>query len=81
MTEQEEYETLKDTFNTQGWQLFIGYLEQDAEVLSNCRYIKDDKDLYFVRGKLSILDDLINFESKLDAIQDEKLGETIEASE
>ena len=81
MTEQEEYETLKDTFNTQGWQLFIGYLEQDAEVLSNCRYIKDDKDLYFVRGKLSILDDLINFESKLDAIQDEKLGETSEASE
>ena len=67
MTEQEEYETLKDTFNTQGWQLFIGYLEQDAEVLSNCRYIKDEKELYTARGKLLVLDDLINFEAKLDA--------------
>ena len=67
MTEQEEYETLKDTFTTQGWQLFIGYLESDAETLSNCRYLKDEKDLYFVRGKLAILDDLINFEAKVDA--------------
>lgn len=66
MTEEEEYETLKDMFDTQGWQLLLGYLERDAEVISNCRYLKDEQELYFARGKLAILDDLINFETKLD---------------
>lgn len=67
MTEQEEYEALKDTFMTDGWKLFVSYLESDADVLANCRYLKDEKELYFARGKLAVLDDLINFESKLDA--------------
>lgn len=67
MTEQQEYETLKDMFLTEGWKLFINYLENDADVLANCRYLKDEKELYFARGKLAVLDDLINFEAKLDA--------------
>jgi hypothetical protein len=77
MTNEQEYETLKDMFLTDGWKLFISYLEQDAAVLSNCRYLKDEKELYYTRGKLAILDDLINFESKLDAAQEEQ----VEASE
>ena len=67
MTEEQEYEYLKDMFISDGWKLFIEYLEGDANVISNCRYLKDEKELYFARGKLSVLDDLINFESKLDA--------------
>ena len=67
MTEQEEYEALKDTFMTDGWKLFLKYLESDADVLANCRYLKNEQELYFTRGKLAVLDDLINFEAKLDA--------------
>jgi len=67
MTEEQEYEALKDTFMTDGWKLFVSYLESDADVLANCRYLKDEKELYYTRGKLAILDDLINFEAKLDA--------------
>ena len=67
MTEEQEYEALKDMFLTDGWKLFISYLENDADVLANCRYLKDERELYFSRGKLAVLDDLINFESKLDA--------------
>jgi hypothetical protein len=67
MTEEQEYEALKDTFVTDGWKLFISYLESDADVLANCRYLKDEKELYYTRGKLAVLDDLINFEAKLDA--------------
>ena len=67
MTEQEEYETLKDTFLTDGWKLFLKYLESDADVLANCRYLKNEQELYFTKGKLAVLDDLINFEAKLDA--------------
>ena len=67
MTEQEEYEAPKDTFMTDGWKLFLQYLESDADVLANCRYLKNEQELYFTRGKLAVLDDLINFEAKLDA--------------
>ena len=67
MTEEQEYEALKDTFVTDGWKLFISYLESDADVLANCRYLKTEQELYFARGKLAVLDDLINFEAKLDA--------------
>ena len=67
MTEEQEYEALKDTFMTDGWKLFVSYLEGDADILANCRYLKDEKELYFARGKLAVLDDLINFEAKLDA--------------
>jgi hypothetical protein len=67
MTEQEEYEALKDTFMTDGWKLFLQYLQSDADVLANCRYLKNEQELYFTRGKLAVLDDLINFEAKLDA--------------
>ena len=67
MTEEQEYEALKDTFMTDGWKLFVEYLENDADVLANCRYLKDEKELYYTRGKLAVLDDLINFEAKLDA--------------
>ena len=67
MTEEQEFEALKDMFLTDGWKLFISYLEADSNVLANCRYLKDEKELYFARGKLAVLDDLINFEAKLDA--------------
>jgi hypothetical protein len=67
MTTQEEYEILKDMFVTDGWKLFTKYLEDDANVISNCRYLKNNEELFFTRGKLAVLDDLINFESKLDA--------------
>jgi hypothetical protein len=67
MTTQQEYDTLKDMFLSDGWKLFLGYLEGDADVLANCRYLKSEQELMFTRGKLAILDDLINFEAKLDA--------------
>ena len=67
MTEEQEYEALKDTFMTDGWKLFVKYLENDADVLANCRYLKTEQELYYTRGKLAVLDDLINFEAKLDA--------------
>ena len=81
MTQEQEYEALKDMFITEGWKLFMNYLQSDADVIANCRYLKDEKELYFTRGKLAILDDLLNFESKLDAIRDSQLGDPSEASE
>lgn len=67
MTEEQEFEALKDMFLTDGWKLFLGYLEADAEVVSNCRYLKSNEELFFAKGKLSVLDDIIHFETKLDA--------------
>jgi hypothetical protein len=72
---EKEFETLKDMFMTDGWKLFVSYLQTDADILANCRYIKDEKELYFARGKLAVLDDLINFESKLDAVQQNEASE------
>jgi hypothetical protein len=78
MTSEQEYETLKDMFMTDGWKLFMSYLQTDADVISNCRYLKDDKELFFTRGKLAILDDLMNFEAKLDAVQEATANEASE---
>ena len=65
--ENEEYFlALFDMFNTEGWKNLMVELEKDRDVLSQVELVSDANDLYFRKGKLAIINSLLNYKEYLE---------------
>jgi hypothetical protein len=49
-------------FEQEGWSDLVGELETLSMNLNNVQSIQDEKDLYFVKGQLSIIQMIVNLE-------------------
>lgn len=52
-----------DLFRTEGWKQLVQELTTNAGAINNVAAIKDDCDMYFRKGQLNVLTELIHFES------------------
>jgi len=56
------FEDMLDTFATEGWKVLIEDLIDQKNSINSLEYITSEKDLYYKRGQISILNSLIGFE-------------------
>ena len=63
MTKEEEqyYNNYFDLFGTEGWKQVVGELQAKAASY-DISHLKDEKDLYFVKGELSVVRLLLGLE-------------------
>ena len=66
MEEEKKLEALVDTFNTKGWQILVGMLEEQRTVIEKVSNVKDEKDLYFRQGALHKLYDILTLPAQVD---------------
>jgi hypothetical protein len=62
-------------FITEGWQQLISDLTANANNINSVEYTKDNEDLHFRKGQLSVLASVITLETQLRAAEEQALAE------
>lgn len=68
-------------FRTKGWKIFLEDLRNNAMQIANIEACKDLKDLYFRKGQLSIMGNILNFEEALKTAKEQAEAEETEEFE
>ena len=69
------YRNIRDMFGTAGWKQLMEDLKSNAMVINSVEAAKDNEDLYFRKGQLAIIANLLNLEAQIDATEAEALKE------
>ena len=75
------YRNIRDMFGTDGWKQLMEDLSSNAMVINSVEAVKDNEDLYFRKGQLAVIANLLNLEAQIDAAEAEALKEEEEDSE
>ena len=71
MTDEAYFGHMKMMFRTEGWQILLQELEQQAEIIGDIQDIKTIDVLHFNKGQLNAIGKLLNFEDILKRAEDE----------
>ena len=69
------YRNIRDMFGTPGWKQLMEDLNSNAFVINSVEATKDNEDLYFRKGQLAVIANLLNLEAQIDAAEAEALKE------
>ena len=67
--------TLEICLEQTGWKQLMEDLKSNAMVINSVEAAKDNEDLHFRKGQLSIIANLLNLEAQIDATEAEALKE------
>ena len=69
------YRNIRDMFGTDGWKQLMEDLSSNAMVINSVEAAKDNEDLYFRKGQLAVIANLLNLEAQIDAAEEEAMKE------
>ncbi len=75
------YRNIRDMFATDGWKQLMEDLNSNAMVINSVEAAKDNEDLYFRKGQLAVIANLLNLEAQIDAAEAEALKEEEDSEE
>ena len=73
------FRNLNDMFRTEGWQIFLDDIKQGAVSVNSIELAKDEQDLYFRKGQLAVMANILNIEAQVAAAQAEAEADDAEA--
>jgi hypothetical protein len=62
---------LNDMFRTEGWKIFLDDIRQGVANINSVEMVKDEQDLYFRKGQLAVMANILNVEAQVAAAQAE----------
>jgi len=65
------YDTYRGLFMSEGWKQLVKDLLDNANVINSVEAAKDSNDLYFRKGQLSIIANMVNLESQIAAAEEQ----------
>jgi len=65
------FRNLNDMVRSDGWKLFLNEIHASATSINSVEHTKDANDLFFRKGQLAILANILNFETQIANAQDE----------
>jgi hypothetical protein len=65
------YNNYHDLFMSTGWKQLLEDLVGNSSVINSVEATKDSNDLYFRKGQLSIIANLVNLESQITAAEEQ----------
>tara|TARA_R110000744_G_scaffold39325_2_gene89576 strand:+ start:5383 stop:5640 length:258 start_codon:yes stop_codon:yes gene_type:complete len=68
---QDYYNDFFELFRTKGWKQLIEELDNNIEVASNLETVKDEQDLFFRKGQLSVFSSFKNLELVITTAQEQ----------
>jgi hypothetical protein len=71
------YNTYRDLFASEGFKLLITDLMNNANIINSVEAVKDANDMYFRKGQMSIIANIINLEAQTDAAEESILAEDL----
>jgi len=77
ITDQEYFNAMDEMFASDGWNLLIGELKENARNINSVEATKDADDLFFRKGQLNSLSFILNLESTIDHSRKEINNESL----
>ena len=62
---------LTDMFRSEGWKILTKELEEDVDNLTHIESIKDEQELYFRKGQLLVIRNMLTLEVTLEAARED----------
>ena len=59
------YNNFFDLFRNEGWKQLCTELVNNIEIINNVNITKDEQDLFFRKGQLTVLSNLVNLEETI----------------
>ena len=65
------FRDLNDMFRSDGWKILIGDIQASAASVNSVEGTKDEQDLFFRKGQLAVMANILNLETQVAAAQAE----------
>jgi hypothetical protein len=65
------YRAYEEMFRTEGWKNLMEDITQNALQINSIEACKDDKDLYFRKGQLSMAANLLNLKAQIETAKEQ----------
>ena len=65
------YRSFEEMFRTDGWKNLLEDIKGSADSVNSVEACKDDKDLYFRKGQLVVMANMLNLESQIETAKRE----------
>lgn len=72
------FRSLNEMINSEGWKNFLAEIHVTAQQANSVELTKDANDLYFRKGQLSILANILNLETQVANAQEQFENESTE---
>ena len=69
------YRSLEEMFRTDGWKNLLQDLQGSANTVNSVEACQDDKDLYFRKGQLVVMANLLNLEAQIETAKQQQQEE------
>ena len=66
------YRSLEEMFRTDGWKNLLQDLQGSANTVNSVEACQDDKDLYFRKGQLVVMANLLNLEAQIETAKQQQ---------
>ena len=63
ITDEEYFERMQGLFTTQGWQVFLAELQDNATNINSVEDTLDANNLHYRKGQLSVISDILNLQT------------------
>ena len=71
------FRNFTELFRSQGWQQFTDEIKANVAATNNIELTKDEQDLYFRKGQLAVMANILNLETQVEAAR-EQANENVE---
>jgi hypothetical protein len=65
------FRDLNDMFRSEGWKILLGDIQASAIGVNAIENTKDEQDLYYRKGQLAVMNNILNLETQVSAAQEQ----------
>ena len=69
------YRSFEEMFRSDGWKNLMQDFKGSAETVNSVEACKDDKDLYFRKGQLVVMANMLNLEAQIETAKQQQAEE------
>jgi hypothetical protein len=63
------FRDLNDMFRSEGWKILLGDIQASAQSVNSVEGTRDEQDLFFRKGQLAVMNNILNLETQVSAAQ------------
>ena len=65
------FRDLNDLFRSEGWKILLGDIQASADTVNSIEGTRDKQDLFFRKGQLAVMNNILNLETQVLAAQEQ----------
>jgi hypothetical protein len=65
------FRDLNDLFRSEGWKILLGDIQASADTVNSIEGTRDEQDLFFRKGQLAVINNILNLETQVLAAQEQ----------